>query len=182
MYGVGHCQCSTEHSFTSRFETACQRGVGHHHATNTIHSARSVYSGRTKDSLVGFLCALRPAVFRVDMTLAHPSNKRGGSTRADKKSELYRFTLERKWQRRERSAPRSFKVRMPWGPRDSSPVPFMIMSILSILLAALLPVARAAPWQTLHARQSDRDNNSSNGLSPAIWVCAVCSLLMNVRR
>ena len=57
------------------------------------------------------------------------------------------------------------------------PPPFMIMSILSIILPVLsLSVVRAAPWQTVHARQSNSDN-SNTGSSPAIWVWISPSLV-----
>jgi hypothetical protein len=58
----------------------------------------------------------------------------------------------------------------------------MIMSTLSIILsAATLPIARAAPWHKLHARQSngngnDDNNNGNNaGIPSSIWVCALPS-------
>ncbi|KAF9647117.1 hypothetical protein BDM02DRAFT_3117616 [Thelephora ganbajun] len=44
------------------------------------------------------------------------------------------------------------------------------MSILSIILpAASLPVVRAAPWQTVYARQSN-GNNANAGFSSAVWI------------
>ena len=66
------------------------------------------------------------------------------------------------------------------GPSRFIPHPFMIMSILSIILSAtLLPAVCAAPLQKLRARQSNNDNNST-GLSPGIWVRA--SRCINERR
>ncbi|KAF9781348.1 hypothetical protein BJ322DRAFT_270985 [Thelephora terrestris] len=60
----------------------------------------------------------------------------------------------------------------------------MIMSILSIiLLAASFPIdiARAAPWHTVHARQSNgsgnnnnnNNNNNNGGLSSSVWIPVV---------
>lgn len=61
----------------------------------------------------------------------------------------------------------------------------MIMYMLSIILsAAFLPLAYAAPWHIVHARQSNNNdpnngpnannnnnNNNSGGLSSSVWVC-----------
>lgn len=76
----------------------------------------------------------------------------------------------------EASAPPLYEVQTPSTLSRIVPRFLMITSMLSIiLLAAPLPIARAAPWRTLYSRQSNGNgnpNNNNSGFSSSVWVRA----------